>query len=152
MTHPQPSGRRGRTLLALALLGTGSAWAGPLPPTQHQGAVAYLSGGIGHDEAQAFQKAAEQWPVMLEFAVKERGAKRDAFLANVSVQITGARHAVLLDTVSDGPFVLARLQPGHYQVTARFDGKTMTRTLDVGPKGTARALFVWPQAAEMAAR
>ncbi len=139
-------------LMALAVAGAvggaGSAWAGALPPVHTQGQVAYLSGGVGQQEAKSIEAAAARWPVMLEFAVKDTDTKRDAFLTNVSVQIIDKAHSMVLDTKSEGPFVLARLQPGQYTVKATFDGKTMERTLNVAGKGTAREIFVWPHGAE----
>lgn len=123
----------------------------PLPAIHTQGPVVYLSGGVGRDEAHAIEQAASRWPVMLEFAAREGNAQQGAWLANVSVQILDAQHHAVLETVSDGPFVLARLQPGHYEVKATFDGQTLARPLDVPRQGTAREVFLWPHAAEHAA-
>lgn len=126
-----------------------SAWAGTLPAVKTQGDVSYLSGGIGKDEARAVEAAAPKWPAVLEFVAKEK--KDDAFLANVSVRITDRAQHTVLATVSDGPFVLARLKPGHYQVEATVDGKTLTRNMNVAAKGSTREVFVWPNSAERAA-
>ncbi|MGC4075905.1 MAG: carboxypeptidase-like regulatory domain-containing protein [Rubrivivax sp.] len=128
----------------------GSAWAATLPPAQNQGPVAYVSGGVGQDEAKAFEAQAARWPVELEFVTREPGTPREAFLANVAVRILDAHDSVVLDTRSDGPFMLARLQPGRYRVQASFAGQTMTRTLRLGGQGTAHELFVWPGSAEHA--
>lgn len=136
---------------ACAAAGAAEAQPAPLPAIQTQGPVAYLSGGVGRDEAHAIEQAASRWPVMLEFAAREGNAQQGAWLANVSVQILDAQHHAVLETVSDGPFVLARLQPGHYEVKATFDGQTFARPLQVARQGTAREVFVWPHAAERAA-
>lgn len=123
-----------------------SAWAGTLPPVKTQSGVSYLSGGIGRDEARAVEAAAPKWPAVLEFVAKDK--KEDAFLANVSVRITDPAHHTVLATVSDGPFVLARLQPGRYRVEATVDGKTLTRAMNVAATGSTREVFVWPHSAE----
>lgn len=136
--------------LVCAMAGVGSAWAGTLPPAHTQGAVTYVSGGIGDGQARSFEAAAATWPVMLEFAAQDPATHRNDFLANVQVQIVDARGQVVLDTRSDGPFVLARLQPGRYDVHARFDGQTLSRALQVAAQGTAREVFVWPPAAARA--
>jgi hypothetical protein len=135
-----------RPLLAALVASTAlcSAWAGDLPPVKTQGAVTYLSGGIGKDEAKAVEAAAPKWPAVLEFVVKDKRSTDDAFLANVSVQILDPSHRTVLATVSDGPFVLARLQPGRYEVKATADGKTLTRALHVAATGSTREVFVWP--------
>ena len=57
-----------------------------LPPEQTQGAVAYVSGGIGQDEAQAFEAAAAQYPLALEFAIKH--TPRAEYTAYVHVVVT----------------------------------------------------------------
>lgn len=130
--------------------GPSMAWAAALPPVQMQGPVAYLTGGVGQEQAHAIETEAAKWPVMLEFTVKDRQPRHEAFLSNVAVQILDAKKTVVLDTHSDGPFVLARLQPGRYEVKATFDGRTMTRTMHVAGKATAREVFVWPHGAEKA--
>ena len=54
-------------LLSTLLAGGAFAQSAPLPPIQHAGAIEYLSGGIGKDEASAVEHASKQWPLTLEF-------------------------------------------------------------------------------------
>jgi hypothetical protein len=134
----------GPALLVLATATAYPAWAAPLPPVHAQGPVRYLSGGIGKDEARAVEAAAPAWPAVLEFVKHDAQAKGDAFLAEVSVQVLDAHQRTVLATVSEGPFVLARLDPGRYEVRATVEGQTLTRTLQVPAQGSSRAVFVWP--------
>ncbi len=127
---------------AAALAGGSAAWATPLPPTQTQGAVSYVSGGVDKDSAAAFEAAAKQWPAMLEFAVKDRPV--NSYLANVKVHVLDSHGRTVLQTVSDGPFLLARLAPGRYDVKATFGGKTIDGTLHVKAGEHAREVFMWP--------
>lgn len=142
-----------RALLAALVTATAwcSAWAGNLPPVKTQGAVTYLSGGIGQDEARAVEAAAPRWPAVLEFVKNQAPSRQGAFLANVSVRITDPAHHTVLATVSDGPFVLARLAPGRYDVEATVEGRTLTRALHVAATGSTREVFVWPGSAAHAA-
>jgi hypothetical protein len=133
----------GSTMLLLAGLCTVSAWAEPLPPIHQQGAVRYLSGGIGKDEALAVEAAAPAWSAVLEFVAHDSKTKSDEFLANVSVQVRDAHQHTVLATVSDGPFVLAQLAPGQYQVEATVDGMTVTRSMSVPAQGSHREVLVW---------
>lgn len=133
----------GSTLVALTATAVGSAWADPLPPVHHQGGVQYLSGGIGKDEARAVQAAAPAWTAVLEFVAHDTRAQADEFLANVSVQVRDAHQRTVLATVSEGPFVLARLAPGRYEVQATVEGQTLTRALTVPARGSSREVFVW---------
>lgn len=118
-----------------------AATPGTLPPEHTQGVVTYVSGGIGHDEAQAFEVAAAQYPLRLEFAIKHK--PRAEFAANVHVTITDARGKPVLDTHSDGPFLLAKLPAGRYTVTAERHQQTLTRTVHVATHKPAHVMFLW---------
>jgi hypothetical protein len=118
-----------------------AATAGALPAEQTQGSVTYVSGGIGQEEAQAFEVAAAHYPLTLEFAIKH--APHAEFIADVHVIVTDARGQHMLDTHSDGPFLLARLPVGRYTVTAEHQGQTLTKTIQVAPAKSAHALFLW---------
>src|SRR3989442_605745 len=85
---------------------------GTLPSEQTQGTETYVSGGIGQDEAQAFEAAAAQYPLALEFAIKH--APRAEYTADVHVIVTDVKGQHVLDTRSDGPFLLAKLPAGRY--------------------------------------
>ena len=128
----------GGLLMALPVY---AATAGTLPPAHTQGAVTYVSGGIGQEEAQAFEAAAAQYPLMLEFALKH--TPRAEFTAGVHVVVTDAKGQHVLDTKSDGPFLLAKLPAGRYTVTAEHNGQTLTKTVRVAPPKSVHALFVW---------
>lgn len=74
-----------RTLISAAigpvLLGGSLAFAhnATLPAEQHQGNVAYVSSGVGKDEAIAFEKAAANYPLTLEFVGSQASRPRRAF-------------------------------------------------------------------------
>lgn len=129
--------------VAALLCGTLASAAG-LPAVQSQNGVAYLTGGVGAGSAHAIQAEARHWPLTMEFAVKDKPV--DSYLANVQVQVVDARQRVVLDTVSDGPFLLARLAPGRYEIKATFDGKTLDHPLQLRAGQTAHQTFVWPHA------
>jgi hypothetical protein len=125
----------------LTVLPVCAATAGTLPAEQTQGAVTYVSGGIGQEESQAFEAAAAQYPLALEFALKH--TPRAEFTANVHVIVTDAKGQHILDTRSDGPFLLAKLPAGRYTVTAERKGETLTKTVHIAPAKSAHALFLW---------
>lgn len=136
-----------RTLLAgaLAVLVMGAATAqaaSPLPPVHKSGAVEYLVGGIGQDEARAIEGEAAHWPLTLEFAVKDK--KRAEFAADVKVLVRDAKGHTALDLTAAGPFLLAKLAPGHYSVEATFAGKTLHEKATVKRGHPAKAVFLWP--------
>ena len=113
-----------------------------LPPEQTQGGVTYVSGGIGQEESQAFEAAAAQYPLALEFAIKH--APRAEYTANVHVVVTDAQGTRVLDTHSDGPFLLAKLAAGRYTVTAERHQDTLTRTVHVANNHKpTHVMFLW---------
>lgn len=125
---------------SLALTGTLAQTA--LPPVQQQGAVAYLSGGIGLDESSAIQQASPHWPLTLEFGVKQ--GQRADFAANVQVVIRDALGRKALETTADGPYLLVRLAPGRYRVDAALAGRTLRTGVQVQKDHPARAVLIWP--------
>jgi hypothetical protein len=129
------------TLSLLTSLPVFAAPPGALPPEQTQGAVTYVSGGIGQDEAQAFAAAARQYPLTLEFAVKH--TPHAEFIAVVPVQITDDRGHTILETRSNGPFLLAKLSAGYYTVTAKYQGQRLTKTVHITSAKPAHLLFLW---------
>ncbi|MEO8523857.1 MAG: hypothetical protein ABI460_03960 [Caldimonas sp.] len=113
-----------------------------LPPTHKSGSVEYLSGGIGSDEAAAIQRASKQWPLTLEFAVKDK--HRADFVSDVTMAVRDSNGRPVLQAESDGPFVLARLAPGSYSVDATLGGKTLHEQVVVKRGEPAKAEFLWP--------
>ena len=140
-----------RAALAAALYGAAfAAFAQALPPVQRSGSVEYVSGGIGKDESTALAAAAAQWPLALEFAVT--GGARAQFASDVLVAVRDPAGRIVLQAASDGPFLLARVEPGAYSVEATLQGRLQKRQVTVRPGASAKAMFSWPAAAGDAAR
>ena len=114
----------------------------PLPPVHKSGDVEYLSGGVGRDESAAIERASKEWPLTLEFAVKEK--HRDEFAADVKTVVRDAKGRAVLQTDSDGPFLLAKLEPGQYAIDATLAGRTLHEKVAVKHGQPAKAVFVWP--------
>ncbi|MFM0021556.1 carboxypeptidase regulatory-like domain-containing protein [Paraburkholderia azotifigens] len=134
-------------LVAIALVFAQSATsvafaATNLPQLHQQGEVTYLSGGVGGDQSAALKDAMHDYPLVLEFT----GATRQGneYLADIPVHIADMHGKTLLNATSHGPFMLASLPDGRYKITARHDGKTQQRVVDVNASGHVRAMFVWP--------
>jgi hypothetical protein len=131
---------------ALGVLLMGSSWAqdaSPLPPVQSSGSVEYLTGGVGSDESKAIEQASRQWPLTLEFAVKNQNRADFAADVKTAIRSTDGRSVIQLD--SAGPIVLAKLSPGRYTVDATLAGKTLHERVNVKPGQHAKAVFVWPE-------
>jgi hypothetical protein len=150
-----------RALLAALLLG-GGAWFGLAgdaqatvynPPIHMSKAgVEYMSGGIGQDEERLMETVEPRWPADFEFAIQDHDHDRADFAASVRVTVrntdTGA--AVIDHVDSRGPFMVARLDPGHYTVDATLGGQTVQHDITVNGTGAAKALFLFPSGTNMA--
>ena len=136
------------TSIAAATLATGMtaycAGADLMPPEQKQGEVAYLTGGIGEDEARVIEGRAKDYPLTLEFLVKAR--PRAEFTADVKVMIKDHAGKVVLDTVAQGPFLLVRLPSGKYTIDASRERESKTRHVRLIAKRPTRVIFEWKDA------
>jgi hypothetical protein len=105
---------------------------------QEQNGIAYLSGGIGEDEAKAIQQTTG-YNLHMTFSV---GAENE-YIPDVDVVIQNAKGQSVLALTQAGPLVYVQLPPGKYTVVATRAGETRRDTADVGA-GTARNLvFHW---------
>jgi hypothetical protein len=116
----------------------GNANGGGLPQIERQGAVEYVSGGVGLDESTALKREARRWPLAMRFS----GPTSD-YLADVHVRIVGPRGAEVLNADSMGPYMLVRVPPGRYTVHASYEDREQTRTVTVSTQPGARADFHW---------
>ena len=135
------------TLTTLAIISPlSNADTSSLPSVATQGAVSYVTGGVGEDEADAFKRAAAEYPLELLFA--QRAQPKDMYLADVKVIIRDRSGRPVLETTAEGPFLLARIPAGTYQVEAEFGGLKKRQAVEIRPGKHQRAVFVWAQTDE----
>jgi len=106
---------------------------------QTQGDVVFVSGGIGSDEQNALQTVRADYNLSLLFSVRGTGE----YLSDIKVSITDSRGNMILETISEGPMLLAQLKPGRYTVIADLEGQTAQRTAVVGNKRRTSISFIW---------
>ena len=111
---------------------------------QTQGNVTFVSGGVGIDERNELNATSANYNLSLLFSVQGTGD----YLSNVKVHITNLKGNTLLETVSDGPKLFAKLPSGRYIVTVEFNGETYHKTVSVSDKHNAALSFTWSQKME----
>ena len=104
------------------------------------GPVPFVSGGVGEDELQQIKKLAPDYSLELLFANKGSPSE---YLADVNVQIKNKDGTLVLDTVSQGPFLLAKMSPGKYSISARYEGIAKQQSIQITSAKTQRVVFVW---------
>ena len=125
-------------LFALLLWWTPLALA-QAPVVQAQGDVRYVSGGIGVGERLALAAMHAEFNVHMTFAVKRAGN----FIADVAVHVEDAGGRALLDAVSDGPWLYARLAPGRYRLRATYAGVEQSREFQVRARRHTELYLYW---------
>ena len=112
------------------------------PPVQHEGDIGYLSGGVGLGQSTVIKSMMRDYFLSLEFAGSSSSGNE--YLADIPVRITDAHGHVVLEATSRGPFFLAELPSGRYDIAATHDGKTQHRLVNIGPSTRDREFFLWP--------
>jgi len=107
-------------ILAAGLLTLSGIAFAQIPETQHSNGVAYISGGVGEDEALAMVVESKQWPLMLELSQLENG--RGVWIFGAQIKITNDQKKVIFDAISEGPYILINLEPGTYSIEATYQG------------------------------
>jgi hypothetical protein len=121
-----------------AILSMGIAVAGQAAEVAKDG-VNYTSGGIGIDSQERLNARAREFNLKLIFTLNEGN-----YIADVGVILSDAKGRKVVEHTADGPFFMARLPAGQYNVAATYEGKTVTRKISVGGAGLRTEYFRWP--------
>jgi len=105
---------------------------------QTAGGVSYVSGGVGTDSIDRLSSLAGDFNLKLVFALKS-----GAYVSDVRVTIADAAGKTLLDATSEGPWFLAKLPVGNYQIVATFAGNAVKRQIAVGGARLRTIDFRW---------
>lgn len=144
--NPDPVSRLKSTILscsvAAILLGTASlvsaASANSDAVVQNTGNVTYVSGGVGLESLDQLSSIARDFNLKLVFALNS-----GAYLSGVQVAIVDRKGQTIIDATSDGPWFMAELPAGSYQVIATVAGKAEKRQVTVSPSQLKTVDFRW---------
>jgi len=121
--------RRGlacKTLLLAFGLGTlGAALATP-QSFSYRG-TPLLTGGVSEEERDAIRHDLGTYNVWLAFVERDTGN----YVSGVKVAVVDSKENAVVDTVADGPWLLAQLPPGQYKVRTS-DGQEQLITAGAG--------------------
>ena len=108
-----------------------------LPPMHRTEQVTYLSGGIGLDQSVAIKGAMRDYALVLTFV--RRAPSGNEYLSDVLVTITDMKGKTVLETPSDGPFMLANLKNGRYAINASYNGQSERYIVNISASRPAPA-------------
>ena len=114
-------------LLAFGLASIGGALATP-QSFSYKG-TPLLTGGVSEEEREAMRRDVGSYNVWLVFVERETGN----YVTGVKVSVVDNKENAVVDTVADGPWLLAQLPPGQYKVRTA-DGQEQTITAGAGTR------------------
>ncbi|HLB15758.1 MAG TPA: hypothetical protein VJM14_12570 [Burkholderiales bacterium] len=117
------------------------AAAGPVYALEVRGGddARWVSGGIGEDERVDMLMLLPDYNLRVLTAAEKSGA----YLAGAEVVVRDAAGRVVFETELAGPFLLARLAPGKYELQTTYGGKAQTRTFTIPASGRRELFLYW---------
>lgn len=106
-----------------------------------QGDITFVSGGVGSDERNAMQAVRADYNLSVLFSLQGTGE----YLSEVLVNISDSKGNTLLETVADGPMLLAKLKPGSYIVTVELNGQVAQSKAPIFGKRRTSLSFIYPE-------
>jgi hypothetical protein len=125
------------TVLALALAPSGASGRSEEVATAPSG-VTFVSGGVSSDAVDRLRSMERDFNLKMVFALSN-----GEYLADVRVQVVDPANRVVLDTLAEGPWLLAKLPAGSYQVNATYGRATERRLVAVAPASLKTLDFRW---------
>ena len=130
---------RGISALFLVAMVLGPAQGADLSAGSVAGRTTYISGGIGETEQEQLVAREKEFNLKLVFSLIEGN-----YVADVGVVVTDAKGRKIAEHVAEGPFFMARLPAGDYQISATYDGKSVFRKTRITANRLRTEYFRWP--------
>jgi len=99
----------------------------------------WVSGGVSADERDEMIMALPDHNLKVLTAAERSGA----FLAAAHVVVRDAGGRTIFEASLDGPWLLARLPPGRYELVATLGGKSQARKFIVPASGRREIFLYW---------
>ena len=111
-----------------------------------QGNVQATSGGVSLNARDNLRSQTPEHNIKMVFALNTGN-----YLSDVQVKVTDNTGRTVLNDISNGPWLFAKLPPGNYTATATYNGKAVTQRISIGKSGVRTAQFRWPASVEQQA-
>ena len=107
------------------------------------GTAPAVSGGVSLNARDTLRGSESNANVKLVFALNTGN-----YVSDVQVKVMDKSGRTVVEDMSNGPWLLARLPAGSYTANATYNGSTVTQKFTVGTKGLRTAQFRWPASVE----
>jgi hypothetical protein len=107
------------------------------------GSVSAVSGGVSLNARDNLRGNTPPHNVKMVFSLNTGN-----YLSDVQVKVTDRSGKVVIDDLSNGPWLYAQLPAGSYKAAATYNGKTVTQNFSLGKSGVRTAHFRWPASVE----
>lgn len=104
------------------------------------GGFPYVSGGVGDAESVAMESAYGGYSFKL---VNVRSGAQGAYVSNVDITVTNEAGETVLETTTNGPWLMADMPAGTYDIEASFDGNTKTKSITLNENADQRLVIDW---------
>ena len=109
------------------------------PEVKQKDGVSYVAGGISDSGQTKAKELGKDMPLHLVFAKSGTGA----YMADVAVMIADKDGKTVFDLKSSDPLLYVKLPAGSYKVTAKGEGKTLERNVEVPATGQKTETLRW---------
>ncbi len=107
-------------------------------PQKSMAGIQFISGGIGITERQILEQMSDKFTLKIVLAGKD-----GHYLSRCDVEIIRADGTKTVSTTTEGPWLLADLEPGSYRVKAQHDNTWKTRNVTVTADTLQQVIFNW---------
>lgn len=127
--------------LSISMLGLFPTIAAGMQEASQQ-EVHFMSGGVGDEELEIINQRRNAFSLVLLFAQKpEQG--RSAYIVDVAVTIRNSKQQTVLQTTSDGPYLMIDLPAGSYTIEATYGNLMKHQTLTLTSGKPQRMVMTW---------
>jgi hypothetical protein len=106
-------------------------------------AVPAVSGGVSVNARDAMRATEQNANIKLVFSLNTGN-----YVSDVQVKVTDKAGRTLIDDVSNGPWLFAKLPAGSYTAIATYNGHTVKQNFSVANSGMRTANLRWPASVE----
>jgi hypothetical protein len=107
------------------------------------GGASAVSGGVSVNARDNLRSQTPPHNIKMVFSLNTGN-----YVSDVQVKVTDKSGKVVLDELSNGPWLYAKLPAGSYTATATYNGKPVTQKFTVAASGARTAQFRWPASVE----